>query len=370
MPLNLPHDGKTVRGQGRRRSSKGSNDIDKGKAAKPPSQKAMLSRALQKANTAVQLDNAQNLEGARTAYAEACDLLQQVLRRTSGDEDKRKLEAIRQTYSSRIEELDQIELMPNLDTALKALPARPGSDEYSPELAQNQYSATEIASTITSFNASPWVDGSNTNRTLDAAIEAAYDDGYEPMGRNNLGERDAGEEAVARVLRKVEIARERVRQTEQETLSFSNSTGMTELLSPRHYKPTHIQNDFYDDDSSDDEERMLEEMARDYDIGDFTMNEAVPIIVTRGEDFRPSTRQRVAPEQKSQVEPVRPLMEKKSFSSIIKGLGPSLPPPNTSLPDLPSSRGTSPMQTSKRTSVRLQQVDVPESFPMHALLRP
>ncbi|KAM3537007.1 hypothetical protein ARSEF1564_010070, partial [Beauveria bassiana] len=504
MPLNLPHDGKTVRGQGRRRSSKGSNDIDKGKAAKPPSQKAMLSRALQKANTAVQLDNAQNLEGARTAYAEACDLLQQVLRRTSGDEDKRKLEAIRQTYSSRIEELDQIELMPNLDTALKALPARPGSDEYSPELAQNQYSATEIASTITSFNASTWVDGSNTNRShprqpasppsytqqygqdqpppniratewhrtvtngqqgmlqssfsrssarsnhtatgsheraldlpqpvnsvransplqsppvrdserelndnhsrrtsrndkighvrdgsqnswldgigesggstassthsmpssqgqrrkhtrvvsgnteaefdtaLDAAIEAAYDDGYEPMGRNNLGERDAGEEAVARVLRKVEIARERVRQTEQETLSFSNSTGMTELLSPRHYKPTHIQNDFYDDDSSDDEERMLEEMARDYDIGDFTMNEAVPIIVTRGEDFRPSTRQRVAPEQKSQVEPVRPLMEKKSFSSIIKGLGPSLPPPNTSLPDLPSSRGISPMQT-------------------------
>ncbi|KAM0743733.1 hypothetical protein ACQRIT_001992 [Beauveria bassiana] len=504
MPLNLPHDGKTVRGQGRRRSSKGSNDIDKGKAAKPPSQKAMLSRALQKANTAVQLDNAQNLEGARTAYAEACDLLQQVLRRTSGDEDKRKLEAIRQTYSSRIEELDQIELMPNLDTASKALPARPGSDEYSPELAQNQYSATEIASTITSFNASTWVDGSDTNRShprqpaspplytqqygqdqpppniratewhrtvtngqqgmlqssfsrssarsnhtatgsheqaldlpqpvnsvransplqsppvrdserelndnhsgrtsrndkighvrdgsqnswldgigesggstassthsmpssqgqrrkhtrvvsgnteaefdtaLDAAIEAAYDDGYEPMGRNNLGERDAGEEAVARVLRKVEIARERVRQTEQETLSFSNSTGMTELLSPRHYKPTHIQNDFYDDDSSDDEERMLEEMARDYDIGDFTMNEAVPIIVTRGEDFRPSTRQRVAPEQKSQVEPVRPLMEKKSFSSIIKGLGPSLPPPNTSLPDLPSSRCTSPMQT-------------------------
>ncbi|KAK8147234.1 hypothetical protein G3M48_001956 [Beauveria asiatica] len=504
MPPNLPHDGKTARGQGRRRSSKGSNDIDKGKAAKPPSQKAMLSCALQKANTAVQLDNAQNLEGARTAYAEACDLLQQVLRRTSGDEDKRKLEAIRQTYSSRIEELDQIESMPNLDTALKALPARPGSDEYSPELTQNQYSATEFASTITSFNASTWVDGSNTDRShprppasppsytqqygkdqpppnirgtewhrtasngqqgmlqssfskssarsnhtatgsheraldlprpvnsvratsplenppvrdserehndnhsgrtslkdkighardgsqnswldgtgesggstassthsmpssqgqrrkhtrvvsgnteaefdtaLDAAIEAAYDDGYEPMGTNDLGERNAGEEAVARVLRKVEIARERVRQTKQETLSFSNSTGMTELLSPRHYKSTHIQNDFYDDNSSDDEERMLEEMARDYDIGDFTMNEAVPIIVTRGEEFRPSTRQRVAPEPKSQVESARPLMEKKSFSSIIKGLGPSLPPPNTSLPDLPSSRGTSPMQS-------------------------
>lgn len=54
----------------------------------------MLSRALEKANTAVQLDNAQNLEGARLAYAEACELLQQVLHRTTGDEDKLKLEAI------------------------------------------------------------------------------------------------------------------------------------------------------------------------------------------------------------------------------------------------------------------------------------
>lgn len=94
MSQDLSRDGQSARGHGRRRSSKGSTDADKGKGTKPPSQKAMLSRALQKANTAVQLDNAQNLEGARSAYAEACDLLQQVLRRTSGDEDKRKLEAI------------------------------------------------------------------------------------------------------------------------------------------------------------------------------------------------------------------------------------------------------------------------------------
>lgn len=90
----MPGNGSQSRGHARRRSSKGSGDVDKNKAAKPPSQKAMLSRALQKANTAVQLDNAQNLEGARQAYSEACELLQQVLRRTSTEEDKRKLEAI------------------------------------------------------------------------------------------------------------------------------------------------------------------------------------------------------------------------------------------------------------------------------------
>lgn len=66
----------------------------KDRSSKPPSQKAMLSRALQKANTAVQLDNAGNIEGAREAYAEACGLLQQVLVKTPGEEDKRKLEAI------------------------------------------------------------------------------------------------------------------------------------------------------------------------------------------------------------------------------------------------------------------------------------
>lgn len=179
---------------------------------------------------------------------------------------------------------------------------------------------------------------------LDAAIEAAYDDGYEPMGADEMGERDGGDEAVARALRKVEIARERVRQTEQETLS--NGTDMTNILSPRIYKESNARNGFYDDNSSDDEERMLEEMARDYDIGDFTMSEAVPIIVTRDEERRPSIRPVEAPvEERPQPEVTRPLMEKKSISNIIKGLGPSLPPPNTSLPELPPPRGTPSLQS-------------------------
>ena len=59
-----------------------------------PSQKQMLSRALQKANLAVQLDNQQNFEGARESYAEACDLLHHVLHRTNGEDDRQKLKAI------------------------------------------------------------------------------------------------------------------------------------------------------------------------------------------------------------------------------------------------------------------------------------
>lgn len=61
---------------------------------KAPSQKAMLSKALQKAKHAVLLDNAQNFEGAMVAYGDACALLKQVMARSSTDEDRRKLEAV------------------------------------------------------------------------------------------------------------------------------------------------------------------------------------------------------------------------------------------------------------------------------------
>lgn len=58
-------------------------------------QKAMLSKALQKANTAVLLDNAANFEGAMDAYTDACQLLQLVmLRSNGGDEEKIKLQEI------------------------------------------------------------------------------------------------------------------------------------------------------------------------------------------------------------------------------------------------------------------------------------
>lgn len=60
-----------------------------------PSQKAMLSKALQKANTAVLLDNAANFEGAMEAYSDACELLQWVmLQSNGGQEEKLKLQEI------------------------------------------------------------------------------------------------------------------------------------------------------------------------------------------------------------------------------------------------------------------------------------
>lgn len=59
-----------------------------------PAQKTMLSHALSRANSAVLLDNAQDLRGAIEAYADACRLLHEVMLRSSGDEDRSKLQAI------------------------------------------------------------------------------------------------------------------------------------------------------------------------------------------------------------------------------------------------------------------------------------
>lgn len=67
---------------------------DRERRPRGSSQKTVLSRALQKANTAVLLDNAMNYEGAIEAYMDACGLLQQVMMRTSGSEERQKLQEI------------------------------------------------------------------------------------------------------------------------------------------------------------------------------------------------------------------------------------------------------------------------------------
>jgi hypothetical protein len=93
--------------------------------------KAMLSKALQKANTAVLLDNAQNFEAALEAYSDACRLLQQVMDRSSGAEDKRKLDAIKITYTTRIEELQELEESRPPTRLERELPPRPMSEDDS-----------------------------------------------------------------------------------------------------------------------------------------------------------------------------------------------------------------------------------------------
>ncbi|KAM0550833.1 hypothetical protein ACHAPJ_008696 [Fusarium lateritium] len=496
------------RGHSRSRSGKGSHD--KGRGAKPPSQKAMLHRALQKANTAVQLDNAQNFKGAREAYAEACDLLQQVLQKTTADEDKRKLEAIRRTYTSRIDELDQ--MTPWQEEESKALPARPESlaqqsesesvlrlddeDESNEAIVYDTATATRmegspqprlvnsppreegvgykrrsiqnkpkpIVTTLTpepgllqsSFSRSPirlrtpehllqrpaadpympaplsprrplspvkpevdemdepvrsdfsmnhdqpveptpehhvphthfredsmnsWLDpidesGGSTSSSvhsrtsslgfrrkhirgvsggteaefdtaLDAAIEAAYDDGYEPMSPMDQDHRrmvsmDAGEEAVANAMRKVEMARQRVRETEQEVydMGFERDTRGQQQYQPSYTEYQGAPNDFYDDNSSDEEERILDEIARDYGLESYRNRPPPPResdssgVTSRTWHSSQGSNPPTGATSLSTVTELPP-----PFTNISQA--PAAPPPTQSLPELPQRPGSS-----------------------------
>lgn len=102
-------------------------DQKKNRGHRSPTQKTMLSKALAKANQAVLLDNAQNIDGAIEAYAEACDLLQEVMLRSSDSDDRKKLSTIRGTYSNRIAELHDID-DPFANLMDKALPDDPPRD--------------------------------------------------------------------------------------------------------------------------------------------------------------------------------------------------------------------------------------------------
>ncbi|KAK0616339.1 hypothetical protein B0T14DRAFT_245172 [Immersiella caudata] len=474
---NMPYtQSREARGHSRSRSA-GANGIvvesssrhrERDRAGRPPSQRAMLSRALEKANTAVQLDNAQNVEGARLAYLEACGLLQQVLQRTAGREDRDKLEAIHTTYTARITELDELGAGLELDD--KELPQRPesrpestdlqelvgaqiglpGDAQSSPEYigareraydvdqpAANYSSPTSAARRPLASRAPPnlsidvsrdrrdeaplssqyslhsafsararqgsngltlqppidstymppplsprrpsspshppppppiqrelepksperifradfsmsgahlapapvlrghqrgnshesvsWLDpidesaGSSASSVhsrsssmkirrrhiraasgdteaefdaaLDDAIEAAYDDGYEPESQDATDTAlEDPEEAVANTLRRVELARERVRESEREALILANERErrlrQQQLLEDEEYRKQEegIGEDFYDGNDTDDEERILEEMTRGYIIEDFAFGKQAKPSVPRESD--------------------------------------------------------------------------------------
>jgi hypothetical protein len=53
-----------------------------------------VAAAFRAANTAVELDKAHSYEKARQAYTEACRILGEVLRKTSSEDDKSKVEAL------------------------------------------------------------------------------------------------------------------------------------------------------------------------------------------------------------------------------------------------------------------------------------
>ncbi|KAI5776629.1 hypothetical protein EDC01DRAFT_450248 [Geopyxis carbonaria] len=110
---------------------------------------SMLNSALDKARTAVTLDNAENYEGAMEAYSDACVLLNQIMIRAVADEDKRRLQTIQETYMQRIYELNSVP--PRNAGNERELPPPPPEDDSSMYTADDDES-TLVASTAPSIN--------------------------------------------------------------------------------------------------------------------------------------------------------------------------------------------------------------------------
>lgn len=182
---------------------------------------------------------------------------------------------------------------------------------------------------------------------LDAAIEAAYDEGYEPVESQEHDTLDRTEDIVNKALRKVEEARERVRQTEREAYPDKIKRRAAERRTQQESGA------FYDDNlSSDEEERILEEMAREYNFNSFfTSDKSKAGISQPPESYRQGARPEanlMGTSPAPGVKPTTATLDRSVITqqrSVSKGLQPSAPPPNQSLPDLPPARGPTPEQT-------------------------
>jgi hypothetical protein len=106
---------------------------------------------------------------------------------------------------------------------------------------------------------------------LDAAVEAAYDDGFEPMDdlEESRYDYEDDDEIVASVRRRVELAKERVRETEREAAIQDARERERKRLLEQKREPRSRAGDDYDANESEEEERMLEEMTRGYVMDDF-----------------------------------------------------------------------------------------------------
>lgn len=206
---------------------------------------------------------------------------------------------------------------------------------------------------------------------LDAAIEAAYDDGYEPMQIQHFGDLP-DDEVVANALRKVEVARERVRQTEREAYGTASERNMQQWhfrALPQQQK--HAQNDtgdFFDDDSSEDGERVLDELSRDLVTDDFsTSKQSRTQQIPQDSDSSggttrtwPSSGSNPPAEATSLTTVTGKLIVPNILSSASNAMRRPPPPPTAMLPELPLQRPPS----SSAQSVRSRRMSGPNTKPL------
>lgn len=102
---------------------------------------------------------------------------------------------------------------------------------------------------------------------LDAAVEAAYDEGYEPYDDDELPN---SAELIATKLRNVELAKERVREAEREEAIAAAKYRYKEAQLRNESLPRVRESaEFNFHDQAEEDERLLDEMTREYMLDEF-----------------------------------------------------------------------------------------------------
>lgn len=196
---------------------------------------------------------------------------------------------------------------------------------------------------------------------LDAAIEAAYDDGYEPMDADGFRQPvDSDDEIVANALRRVELARQRVRQTEREAYEMANERERERFqLQPQpdryadHREDPYSREGFYEDNSSDEEEeRILDEVVHNFTSQDRSVGgpPRKPAPIPRQSDSSGVT----SHTWQSSIGSNPPGTGTTSLFTVAEAVGkpgvstssaPRAPPPAQALPDIPGPRSPTSSQS-------------------------
>lgn len=215
---------------------------------------------------------------------------------------------------------------------------------------------------------------------LDDAIEAAYNDGYDPddlIDQETDTYQESTEEAVAKALRRVEIARERVRETEREALVLANEREKRLRLQQQEEEEEMMREqqehqddggstteDFYDgNDSEDEEERLLEEMTRGYAIEQFAFGQQKRPSVPRQSDSSGLTSRTWHTSMGSNPPTATTILTTVSESTVTSAYAkpPSLPAPAPTqalpqLPPQPLSAGSQSSANSNSQGVRSRRL--------------
>jgi len=190
---------------------------------------------------------------------------------------------------------------------------------------------------------------------LDAAVEAAYDEGYEPFDDEIAPD---ATEMIASRLRNVELAKERVREAEREELISAAKYRYKETL--RNDALPHVREsaEFNFQDEAEEEERLLDEMTREYMLDGFDFDLQTKSSLPRQSDssgFSGST-------YNSSVSSHR-TTGGTSLSTVAEVVHEKPKPPTTSPPPVPTSSGALPPVSETQTSQPIESFETTPKAP-------